>query len=271
MEAVTMNSISVKQVSKTFGTKDVLKNISLDISAGEIFGLLGPSGAGKTTLIRILTGQLSYTGTAEILGKSCDRLDRSIYNEIGMVLDNSGVYERLSCLDNMKLFAKLYSIPKTEVTKLLNRVGLTDGKISAGKLSKGMKQRLILARALLHHPKLLFLDEPTSGLDPATSAEIHKLLLEVRDTGTTIFLTTHNMAEAYKLCDHVALLNEGTIVEYGIPDELCRKYNKENTITILCRDGQTVTYFNRPESAASIQTIFSDNNIQREIVLEINS
>lgn len=257
-----MSSIIVRHVVKTFDQKEVLKDISFEITDGEVFGLLGPSGAGKTTLIKILTGQLSYLGTAEIMGKSCNKPDRSRYADIGMVMDNSGLYDRLSCLDNMMLFAKLYDRSKQEVLKILNRVGLQDVKLAAGKLSKGMKQRLILARALLHHPKILFLDEPTSGLDPSTAAQIHKLLEELKAEGTTIFLTTHNMVEAYKLCDHVALLNEGLIIEYGVPEELCRKYNKDNVITILCKDGTTLSYHNRPESSELIAKCFTEGNVE---------
>lgn len=261
-EIVKMNSICIDQISKSFGSKEVLKKISFTVPAGEIFGLLGPSGAGKTTLIKILTGQLSYSGSAEIMGKSCDKLDRSIYSDIGMVMDNSGIYERLSCYDNVVLFARFHDVTKENVVKILNRVGLKDRKASAGKLSKGMKQRLVLARALLHHPKILFLDEPTSGLDPATASEIHNLLLELKSEGTTIFLTTHNMEEARKLCDHIALLNEGNIVEYGIPDELCRKYNKENTVTILGKDGRTATFTNKPEFAGRIAAFFEKDNVE---------
>lgn len=256
-----MNSICINQVTKSFGSKEVLKKVSFAVTTGEIFGLLGPSGAGKTTLIKVLTGQLSFSGAAEIMDKSCDKLDRSIYSDIGMVMDNSGIYERLSCYDNIILFAKFHDIKKDSVVKILSRVGLVDMKASAGKLSKGMRQRLIIARALLHHPKILFLDEPTSGLDPATANEIHSLLIELKNEGTTIFLTTHNMVEAHKLCDHVALLNEGTIVEYGIPDELCRKYNEENNITILGKDGRTTTFLNSPAYADQIAEFFAKNNV----------
>lgn len=259
---MTMNSIELRQLAKSFGQKHVLKDISLVVPSGEIFGLLGPSGAGKTTLIKILTGQLSYTGHAEIMGKSCDRLDRSIYTELGIVLDNSGIYERLSCYDNMKLFAKLYGKNEKNILAAMNRVGLTDVKMPAGKLSKGMRQRLILVRALLNRPRLLFLDEPTNGLDPSTAYEIHKLLLEVNQDGTTIFLTTHYMEEAYKLCDHIALLNEGCIVEYGVPEKICRKHNMENIVTILCKDGSKAAYPNRPESAELIAACFTKDSVE---------
>ncbi len=257
-----MNSISIQEVSKSFGGKDVLKKINFTVPTGEIFGLLGPSGAGKTTLIKILTGQLSYSGSAEIFNKSCDQLDRDIYSEIGMMMDNSGIYERLSCYDNLLMFCRFHGVDKKAIRTVLDRVGLANPKAVAGKLSKGMKQRLVLARAVLHHPKLLFLDEPTSGLDPATANEIHTLLQELKAEGTTIFLTTHNMVEAHKLCDHIALLNEGNIVEFGVPDELCRKYNKENNITILGRNGDTVTFLNGPEAAEQIADYFRQGNVE---------
>jgi ABC-type multidrug transport system, ATPase component len=256
-----MNSIEIHQVSKTFGQKEVLKDISFTVSEGELFGLLGPSGAGKTTLIKILTGQLSYRGTAMIMGKSCSHPGKELYANIGMVLDNCGIYERLSCYDNLMLFAKLFGRSHKEVEYNLDRVGLPDWKQSASKLSKGMKQRLLLARALLHKPKILFLDEPTSGLDPSTAARIHKLLLEIKAEGTSIFLTTHNMEEAYRLCDNIALLNEGVIAEYGVPEEICRKYNTTNTISILCRDGSTLTCNNKPESADQIAACLTANNV----------
>lgn len=258
----TMYSIDLRHLAKSFGQKDVLKDISLAVHAGEIFGLLGPSGAGKTTLNKILTGQLTYKGFAEILGKHCNQLDRTIYADLGVVLDNCGIYERLSCYDNLKLFARLHGINHENIMIVLNRVGLTDIKMPAGKLSKGMRQRLILARALLHRPKLLVLDEPTNGLDPSTAYEIRKFLLEVNQVGTTVLLTTHYMEEAFKLCSHIALLNEGHIVEYGVPEEICRKYNRKNIVTILRKDGSLATYQNGPESAEMIAACFSKDNVE---------
>jgi ABC-2 type transport system ATP-binding protein len=139
---------------------------------------------------------------------------------------------------------------------------LEAGKTTAGKLSKGMKQRLVLARALLQEPRLLFLDEPTSGLDPATTKRIHELLFELKESGTTIFLTTHNMEEASKLCNHIALLNEGTIVEYGVPEEICRKYNDQNIISILCKDGEIITVQNAKASARQIAEVFENGNVE---------
>lgn len=259
-----MGEIVIRNISKSFNEKCVLDEVNLIIKEGEIFGLLGPSGAGKTTLIKILTGQLKPDrGEGMIFGKSCSRLDREDYKMIGMVLDNSGLYDRLSCYDNMLLPARIYGVDKKKIEELLKRVGLEDAaKKAVEKLSKGMRQRLVLARAMLHSPKLLFLDEPTSGLDPAVTQTIHGLLQELKQEGTTIFLTTHNMDEAYRLCDHVALLNDGRIVEYGVPEELCRKYNTQNIITILCKDKSMVKLKNTRENADKIMGYFQDECVE---------
>lgn len=243
--------IKANHISKNFGNKVVLKSINLNVKKGEIFGLLGPSGAGKTTLIKILTGQIKQSdGYASLLEKDTRRLDQNIYATLGMVLDNVGLYDRLSCLDNLKLFTQIYNISNDCIENMLEMVGLLDAKkCSVMKLSKGMKQRLVLARALLHEPRILFLDEPTSGLDPSTAAEIHKIIIEQKRKGTAIFLTTHNMEEATKLCDNVVLLHEGEIVEYGNPMQICRKYNQQNRIKILLKSGDTVTLDNNSTSA----------------------
>lgn len=259
-----MGEIVIQNISKAFNEKCVLDEVKLTIKEGEIFGLLGPSGAGKTTLIKILTGQLKPDrGEGMIFGKFCSHLDREDYKMIGMVLDNSGLYDRLSCYDNMLLPARIYGVDKKRIEELLKRVGLEDAaKKAVEKLSKGMRQRLVLARAMLHSPKLLFLDEPTSGLDPAVTQTIHGLLQELKQEGTTIFLTTHNMDEAYRLCDHVALLNDGRIVEYGVPEELCRKYNTQNIITILCKDKSMVKLKNTRENADKIMGYFQDECVE---------
>lgn len=259
-----MNSIEVNGLSKAFAGKTVLSSISMNIQEGEIFGLLGPSGAGKTTLIKILTGQLkSDSGEAKLFGKLCNQLDDETYRQIGMLLDTSGIYERLSCYDNLRLFTRLYKLPKERIKEVLELVGLKDAtKISAGKLSKGMKSRLSLARAILHYPKLLFLDEPTSGLDPTTAKAIHELLFKLQQAGTTIFLTTHQMEEATKLCQHIALLDQGIIVEYGAPEAICRKHNKENRVKLLLKDGSLITLTNSIESAEEIAAYFREDRIE---------
>jgi ABC-2 type transport system ATP-binding protein len=226
--------------------------------------LLGPSGAGKTTIIKILTGQLlQSSGEAALLGINTNKLTDEIYSQIGMVMDNSGVYSRLSCYDNLSIFAEIYNLEKKKIPDALEKVRLTEAaNRTVSKLSKGMVQRLIFARAIMHNPSILFLDEPTNGLDPATSQEIHKLIFELRDKGTTVFLTTHNMEEATRLCDNVALLNDGVFVQYGAPDILCRRYNAQKGIHILLKDGRKVTVPNNAESAEIISRYFSESQVE---------
>ncbi|MDE6119861.1 MAG: ABC transporter ATP-binding protein, partial [Muribaculaceae bacterium] len=180
----------------------------------------------KTT-IKIITGQLHQTsGEAKILGTDSSNIDDSIYEKIGVVSDNSGIYEKMTVWQNLAVFARIWKVPGTRVKEVLCQTGLYEHhKKLAGKLSRGQTQRLVLARSVLHKPRILFLDEPTSGLDPSTALEIHKMLLDLKKEGMSIFLTTHNMEEATKLCDNVALLCQGEIVEYGTPQELCLKYN----------------------------------------------
>lgn len=230
--------IRIQHISKEFHSTVVLKDLNAVLHKGEILGFLGPSGAGKTTTIKILTGQLKLTkGDAYVLDIHCDNIDETIYEQIGIVTDNSGIYERMSVYDNLKYFSKILNVSKERIDVLLKRVGLFEHKMKlASQLSKGQKQRLILARAILHTPKILFLDEPTSGLDPSTALTIHNLLLELKHEGMAIFLTTHNMEEATKLCDHVALLNEGVIVEYGTPKELCIRHNQEKKYKVILND-----------------------------------
>ncbi|ANZ95615.1 MULTISPECIES: ABC transporter ATP-binding protein [Brochothrix] len=257
------NVLEMNHIAKEFGNRTALKDISINIKRGEILGFLGPSGAGKTTTIKILTGQLKQTsGTAILLGKDTREINESIYEQIGIVTDNSGLYEKLSVYDNLHYFAKLLNVETKRIDQVLQRVGLLeDKKKPTGKLSKGMKQRLVLARAILHQPKMLFLDEPTSGLDPSTASEIHELLLELRDQGTAIFLTTHNMEEATKLCDNVALLFQGEIVESGKPKEVCLKYNTSKAYKVLLNDGTQVELQNTKEDMQKLTDWLSADEV----------
>lgn len=246
--------IHLDHVSKKFQKDLVLKDIDASLSKGEILGFLGPSGAGKTTTIKILTGQLRPTsGEAYILGINSKNLDESIYEQIGIVTDNSGIYEYLSVYKNLEYFARILQVKKDRIDEVLKQVGLYEyRKKTAGKLSKGQTQRLVLARAVLHRPKVLFLDEPTSGLDPATALEIHKMLFSLKEQGMAIFLTTHNMEEATKMCDHVALLNEGVIVEYGTPAEICLKYNRIKKYSVSLTEGNTYHLEQNEKNAETI-------------------
>ena len=255
--------ISLYNVTRSFGDREVLKGISLEVSRGEIFGLLGPSGAGKTTLINILTGQLSCGGNAEIFGTGCGSIGSGLYRRIGAVLDNCGLYERLSCLDNLRLHARIHAVPFSRIEEALQKVGLAEsGNKKVKALSKGMKQRLALARAILHEPELIFMDEPTSGLDPSTALEIHDLMKELQSKGTTIFLTTHNMDEAYRMCDRIALLSEGEIVELGNPAEICRQHCSSSILNIVTTDGEQMEIDNSPAHAEAVAQLMREGRLK---------
>ena len=256
--------IRCKDVYKSFSGKNVLLGIDFEIGRGEIFGLLGPSGAGKTTLIKILTGQLTFDkGEVVVFDKIVESLSGEDKKNVGIMMDQFGVYERLSCIDNLKIFADIYGISHKKIKATLEEVGLGDaGGKPASALSKGMRARLSLARVFMHSPKLIFLDEPTSGLDPQTMRQIHKIILEKKKEGCTIFLTTHNMEEAYKLCDRVALLNEGEIVEEGAPKEICRKYNHQKTIKLHLSSGEDIVLPHESQSAETISRLLTGGNIE---------
>lgn len=257
-------AIEIKEICKSFGEKKVLDGISFSVENGEIFGLLGPSGAGKTTLIRILIGQLKgERGEALVNGINSSELTGRVCRQFGIMMDDFGLYERLSCFDNLKIFAGIYGIGKSRIYEVLEAVGLgNSAKKAASELSKGMSSRLRLARVLLHNPDILFLDEPTSGLDPATAEEIQGLILAEKAKGRTIFLTTHNMAEAEKLCENIALLDEGKIVEYGNPQEICRRYNHRKMLKIHLKSGEDMEISHDEKSAEIVAKMLKDGTAE---------
>ncbi|MBR2548621.1 MAG: ABC transporter ATP-binding protein [Clostridiales bacterium] len=259
-----MNMIEAKKICKKFTEREVLSGIDLDIRPGMIFGLLGPSGAGKTTLIKIITGQLVFeSGEVKVFGKNVADLTGEDKRQIGIMMDDHGVYERMSCAENLKIFADIYGVPYSNIAKTLKEVGLEDAaKKPAMKLSKGMRARLRLARVLMVSPKLLFLDEPTSGLDPMTMRYIHKLIMEQKEKGCTVFLTTHNMEEASVLCDEVALLNEGKIIERGAPEDVCRRYNHQRKILIHLTTGEDIELAHDTDSAGKISSLIEQGTVE---------
>ena len=229
-------AVRVNNLSKHFKNTAALDGCSFEIKKGEIFGYLGPSGAGKTTTIKLLSGQLKCNGgQIEIFGKS--PFDSEVIARIGIMSDNSGLYEKMTVFENLKLFTDIYQISKDSIEEVLTGVGLADaaGK-KVEKLSKGMRQRLIFARTIIHHPDMLFLDEPTANLDPATAEEVRSLILKMKETGTTVFLTTHNMEEADEMCDRVAFLNCGKVIESGRPQDLKLKYAKRQVRILTDRE-----------------------------------
>ena len=257
-------AITAKNLSIKFADNPVLNDISFEVQNGNIFGLLGPSGAGKTTLIKLLTGQLKQDrGLAELLGTDTRKLTALEHGQISAMMDNYGLYDRLSVYDNMSFYADIYRVSRSTIIDTLKCIGLYEARSTAvSKLSKGMKNRLSLARALMNDAKILFLDEPTSGLDPATTKEIHNILLEQKKKGTTIFLTTHNMFEAESLCDNVALLSKGNIIEYGRPKDICRKYNHLNKLHITLKDGKEIMLENNSTSALAVKEYLEKNMIE---------
>lgn len=235
--------ISVEKLSKAFDGKMAVSDLNFTVESGTIFGFLGPSGSGKTTTIKLMTGQLLLDkGSVMLFGQHSERLQSADFAKMGIVGDYIGYYEKLTLLQNLMLFAKIHQVSLEEVHHLLKEVGLFEAmNLPAEKLSTGMKQRMLLVRALINRPQIVFLDEPTSGLDPLTSRKIHQLLLNLKASGTAIFLTTHDMMEATLLCDEVALLSHGHIVEQGAPQDLIQKYNQEKRVKVTYVNGMTET------------------------------
>ncbi|WP_271813602.1 ABC transporter ATP-binding protein [Clostridium beijerinckii] len=257
------NVISMQRVRKEFNKNVALQNLSFSVKKGEIFGFLGPSGAGKTTAIKILTSQLIPTsGEVLVLDKNLYVEKFNEFRDIGILSDNNGLYERLTVKDNLMLFAEINKVNEKDIDYVLECMNMMKYKnIVIKKLSKGMKQRVMLMQAVLHRPKLLFLDEPTSSLDPGTVIEIHKFLRKINHEGATIFLTTHNMEEADKLCDRVAFLNNGEIVEIGKPEELKLKYASDEIKIKLKDEDKLITVKNNKEGAENIQSWMKNGRV----------
>jgi ABC-2 type transport system ATP-binding protein len=217
-----MKAIEVVNLTRKYGGLHALEGISFFVEPGEVFGFLGPNGAGKTTTIKILTGQLRPTfGQAWVMGCDVVTQREALKPQIGVVFEYQNLYQRLSARDNLNFTAQLYGVPKERVTELLERVGLNErANDNLKKYSNGMKQRLLIARALLPWPKVLFLDEPTRGLDPNIARSIRSMVGELAKSGMTVFLTTHYMEEADRLCDRVAILDQGKIIALDTPQRL---------------------------------------------------
>ena len=224
---MTEPAIRAVNLTRTFGTVRALDNLNIEVPAGSVFGFLGPNGAGKTTTIRLLLGLIEPTsGSAKVLGFDTRTHGDQIRARSGALLEHSGLYERLSAEDNLRFYGRVARMPKAEldqrIRELLTHLGLWDRRSEAVvKWSRGMKQKLAIARPLLHRPGLVFLDEPTAGLDPVAAASLRDDLAALASSqGATIFLTTHNMAEAEKLCSLVAVIRQGKLVAVGSPAEL---------------------------------------------------
>jgi ABC-2 type transport system ATP-binding protein len=226
-----MKAIEAHQLTRNYKSLRAVDQISFSVEPGEIFGFLGPNGAGKTTTIKMLTGQLRPTaGSASVAGWDIVNQRDQLKPCIGVVFEYQNIYERLSARDNLLFSASLYGVARERVDQVIEIVGLADwSNQKAQKLSNGMKQRLLIARALLHEPEIIFMDEPTKGLDPGVARAIRKLISDLSQQGVTIFLTTHYMEEADQLSDRVAILDQGRIVALNAPDQLKAQQSGENT------------------------------------------
>jgi ABC-2 type transport system ATP-binding protein len=216
--------LSVSHLSKRFGDRWAFEDVSFDVGRGEVFGFLGPNGAGKTTTVRVLGTLIAPTsGSAAVAGwPLAPENGVEIRRRVAIMPESPGLYLRLSVVENLECFADLYGLPdpRDRIAHALQAVALTDRRRDpCGTLSKGLRQRVALARALLSEPEVLFLDEPTAGLDPVAAREVHELIAGLRQRGVTIFLTTHRLEEAERLCDRVAILNT-RLRTIGRPDEL---------------------------------------------------
>jgi fluoroquinolone transport system ATP-binding protein len=209
-------------------SKPVLKNVTFSIFQGEIFGFLGPSGAGKSTTQKVLTRLLTnFQGNVEVLGKPLDSWNNEFYNHIGVGFELPNHYLKLTAKENLTYFSKFYNRDTMPPEKLLNLVGLSkDGDKKVEAYSKGMKMRLNFVRAIMHNPEILFFDEPTSGLDPANAHNLKKIILQKKQEGKTIFITTHNMHDAEELCDRVAFIVDGEIKLIQSPKKLRLQFGK---------------------------------------------
>jgi ABC-2 type transport system ATP-binding protein len=257
------NIIEAQSLKKVFANQSALLDVNFHVKKGEIFGFLGPSGSGKTTTIKILTGQMKQTsGIATVLGEPVSNMKKGILRrKIGVLTDNSGLYGRLTIYDNLKLFCELYDVSLKRIDEVLDLVNLKNEKEKViSKLSKGMLQRVTLARTLLHQPELLFLDEPTSSLDPVNAQQIHNGLRELNAKGTTIFLTTHDMNEAELLCDRVAFLHEGKIQVMDEPRKLRRSYS-DSTVTVELNNNEKVVLKSTAEGARQMFDYMVSNEV----------
>ncbi len=236
--------ISSQNLTKEFATTTAVDRLTLEVKEGEVFGFLGPNGAGKTTTIRMLTSLIAPTsGTAIVNGFQVGAADKQIRQSVGILTEAPGLYENLSAEINLLIYANLYEVsdPKGQVEKYLRMLGLWDRRNDeAGTFSKGMRQKLALARALLHEPRILFLDEPTAALDPESSRLVRDFIAELRQQGRTIFLCTHNLDEADRLCDRIGVFKTHLLV-VDTPNRLRTQLFGRNVVFHLVEVDEKIT------------------------------
>jgi len=217
-----------------FGDFRAVDGISVSVKAGEIFGFLGPNGAGKTTTIKVLTGQLPATsGRIRVRGHDLATEFQQIKPHFGYVPDFDNHFDDFTAYENLRFYADLYGADRTRIDYVLGKVELSDARdVQSRNYSKGMKKKLAIAREMLHHPDILFLDEPTANLDVHSTENIRQMLMEMRDQGTTVFVTTHNMEEAEEICDRIAIIDRGKVVEVNSP-LMFKAEHTENLVDVV--------------------------------------
>lgn len=275
--------ITVEEISKTYGSVDALKKVSFDIASGEIFGLLGPNGAGKTTTINILSTLLKPdSGRVSLNGTDVTKNPNSSKRQIGVVPQEISLYETLSAYDNLKFWGGLYNIPsatlKTKIDKVLHLVGLYDRRNDAVKTySGGMKRRINIASAILHEPKMLLMDEPTVGIDSQSRNRIFEIIQELNQNGMTIIYTTHYMEEAERLCNTIAIIDNGSIIAKGTLDELKKASDTKDNLRIKTSTLNDMSIlalrenFNFPFVHNGSELNFESKNIGQEIPTVIDA
>ena len=261
------DAIVAEELTYSYGQLLAVDHVSFRVAEGEILGFLGPNGAGKSTTVKMLTGQLRpRSGRATLLGIDVAREAEKVQARIGVCFELPNLYEQMSAAENLTLFARLFGVKSFNATDLLKRVGLGGREHDRVEgYSKGMKQRLMVARSLVNQPSILFLDEPTEGLDPTSSETIRNIILQERERGATVFLTTHDMMEADKLSDRVAFINQGHIVALDTPHNLKQQYGKRALkAQIATPDGGLESreiVLDRPETASDVRDLFGKERV----------
>lgn len=260
--------ITTENLTKEFDTTLAVDRLSLEVNEGEVFGFLGPNGAGKTTTVRMLTSLISPTnGTATVSGFQLGSQDKEIRQTVGILTEAPGLYENLSAEYNLQVYAHLYEVddPDGQVEKYLRMLGLWDRRHdAAGTFSKGMKQKLALARALLHEPKILFLDEPTAALDPESARLVRDFISELREEGRTIFLCTHNLDEADRLCDRIGVFKSHLLV-VDTPDRMRTQVFGRKVVIHLARADESLE-----NELAALPYIHEASVIDKKLVISID-
>ncbi len=266
-------AIRIQSLTRDFGDVRALDGLSFEVPAGIVFGFLGPNGAGKTTTIRRLLGLLEATaGQAEVLGYDTRTQAGQIRSQVGALLENNGTYEQMSAEDNLEFYGRANLMPVAErrgrIRQLLDEMGLWERrKDLAGTWSRGMQQRLALARAILYHPRLVLLDEPTAGLDVQAAVTVRENLSALAEReGVTVFLTTHNMAEAEKICAQIAVIRQGRLVALGAPDELRAKTGKPQVV--IRGSGFTEHVLDILRKQPEVQAVEQQNN---QLVIQMHT